>query len=125
MNGLTLFDLAFRKNEWLSARQSAVASNIANANTPQYRTMDVPPFEHLLDERSTLAASHPGHISGAGIQPMRTAAIETANGERLHSGNDVDIEKEFMKSGETMRNYATNVQVVKAFHRMLLASVKG
>lgn len=125
MTGLTLFELAFRKNEWLAARQSAVASNIANANTPQYRTKDVPPFDQLVDDHVALAVSHLGHISSSGTQSMRTAAVEAANAERLHSGNDVDIEKEFMKSGETMRNFAINTQVVKAFHRMVLASVKG
>jgi flagellar basal-body rod protein FlgB len=45
MRVIHLFDLASQQARWLSARHIAVASNIANANTPGYKAADVPPFE--------------------------------------------------------------------------------
>jgi flagellar basal-body rod protein FlgB len=125
LNGLTLFDLAFKKNEWLAARQSAIASNIANVNTPGYRTRDIPDFERVMDEGTSLVVTHPGHIKVAADKVRPAATVETDSPDRLHSGNTVDLEKEFMKSGETMRSYSANVQVVKSFHRMMLATLKG
>lgn len=37
MTAIHLFDLAFRRNEWLGAKQAAIAGNIANANTPGFK----------------------------------------------------------------------------------------
>ena len=45
MQILPLLDMAHQQASWLSARQSAVAANIANANTPDYQARDVTPFE--------------------------------------------------------------------------------
>ena len=44
MGPVQLFELASQQAHWLSARQVAVAENIANANTPGYKAADVPPF---------------------------------------------------------------------------------
>jgi flagellar basal-body rod protein FlgB len=32
-----LLELASQRSQWLSTRQSLIAGNVANANTPQYR----------------------------------------------------------------------------------------
>ena len=48
MGPVQLFELASQQAHWLSARQVAVAENIANANTPGYKAADVPPFESRL-----------------------------------------------------------------------------
>jgi flagellar basal-body rod protein FlgB len=45
----TWFQLASRRMEWLSSRQTVIAENIANANTPGYAGRDVQPFEDFLD----------------------------------------------------------------------------
>ena len=50
MGPVHLFDLAAQQARWLSARQVAVAENIANANTPGYRAADVPPFETVFND---------------------------------------------------------------------------
>ncbi len=36
-----VFDLAARQASWLLARQRVVAQNVANANTPGYKTADL------------------------------------------------------------------------------------
>ena len=58
-----LFDLAFQRSQWLTVRQSVVAENIANANTPNYRARDVEPFEATLEKSElAMAGSSSGHI---------------------------------------------------------------
>ena len=49
MSDIYLFQVASQKSQWLSARQTAVASNVANASTPGYRAVDVQPFSAVLD----------------------------------------------------------------------------
>jgi flagellar basal-body rod protein FlgB len=118
-----LFDLAFQRAEWLSTRQTAVAENVVNANTPNYRAREVEPFEATLDRTAlALSATDPRHIEFA---PPATHASAFGGKIAARSGNDVSIEKELIKAGEVSRDYALNVSVVKTFHRMWMASLKG
>lgn len=127
MGVVHLFDLASQQARWLSARHIAVASNIANANTPGYQAGDVPPFDTVFnDSNVTLTTTSPLHI---GADPLSAEALPvTGDGhpwEVSHSGNSVNLEQEMMKSGEVMSAYALNRSVVKAFNQMLMMSVKG
>lgn len=63
MEPVNLFDLASKQAEWLAVRQSSVAGNIANANTPGYTATDVVPFEKVLDQTAvSLRATQAGHL---------------------------------------------------------------
>ena len=65
MEPVNLFDLAAKQAQWLAVRQSAIAGNIANANTPGYRAVDVEPFEKVLDQTGvSLTATQAGHLGG-------------------------------------------------------------
>jgi flagellar basal-body rod protein FlgB len=118
-----LFDLAFQRAHWLSARQTTIAENVVNANTPGYRAREVEPFEAALD-RTDLAtrATDPGHISFA-LAPTRPSTFESRASSPV--GNGVSLEKELIKAGEVSREYSLNMSVVKSFHRMWMSSVKG
>lgn len=126
MQPIYLFNLASQHNQWLSVRQAAIAGNIANANTPGFEAQDVEPFEAALDAAHlAMAATQPGHLAPS---PTDAPAPETRAHEPwevTHSGNSVSLEQELLKAGEANRAYALNIGVVKAFHRMLIASVKG
>ena len=124
MQPVYLFDLAFQRAQWLSVRQTTVAENVANANTPNFRARDVEPFEATLDKTAlAMAATGPGHISLVGAQVRSTP--QSRSFDITSSGNDVSLEKELIKAGEVTRDYSLNVSIVKSFHRMWMASVKG
>jgi flagellar basal-body rod protein FlgB len=125
MQPVNLFKLASLQAEWLSVRQAAVAGNIANADTPGYRAVDVEPFEKVLDRSGVaLTAIHEGHF-GSRAQDV---SFKTRDDDRttavLPSDNTVVLETELVKSGEVARNFELNTAIVKAFHRMTLMSVK-
>jgi flagellar basal-body rod protein FlgB len=127
MSAIHLFELASQQARWLSARHIAVASNIANANTPGYKAADVPPFETVFSNSNvTLSTTSPLHI---GFDPLSTEALpvkgEGQPWEVSHSGNSVSLEQEMLKSGEVMSAYSLNRAVTKAFNQMLMTSVKG
>ncbi|MBS3650328.1 flagellar basal body rod protein FlgB [Pseudaminobacter sp. 19-2017] len=126
MQPVNLFMLATRQAEWLSARQTSVAGNIANANTPGYKAVDVEPFEKVLSRSvSTLAATHATHFGAkAGEVSFRNREDDRTTAT-LPSKNTVVLEQELIKAGEVRRSFEMNTAIVKAFHRMMLMSVKG
>lgn len=125
LDSVHLFSLASRKSEWLSVRQSAVAENIANANTPGFRARDVEPFVDVFDKtRLRLAATSPDHLLPSG--DTRVSETKAKDGWAVtHSGNTVSIEEELMKASANSREHALATSVVKSFHRMILQSVRG
>jgi flagellar basal-body rod protein FlgB len=107
-------------------RQSTVASNIANANTPGFAALDVQPFEAVLEQTQlTLAASEPGHLQSASANPAGAEVEPETPWEVYHSGNSVSLEQELIKAGQVTGAFQLDTGVVKAFHRMLLMSSKG
>lgn len=125
MSGIDLFGVAFQQAQWLSVRQTAIAENIANANTPGYRAVDVESFETVLQKTGLdLNLTTPGHMA-TGMSGVRPPAVEHNKDIKVSaSGNSVSVERELIKAEEVNRAYALNTNVVKAFHKMLLMSVK-
>ncbi len=126
MGPIHLFNVASRANHWLSVRQSTIAENVANANTPGFKAQDVKPFADVLDNMTLgMAATRPDHVSYAPAGFARAEATPSEGAETLHSGNTVSLEKEMARAGEVNRAFALNTNIVKAFHRMLMTSTKG
>jgi flagellar basal-body rod protein FlgB len=88
----------------LSARQKLVASNIANADTPGYRTKDVN-FQTELQTANSALSPHAVEIGGLPVK---------------NDGNDVSLDREARLLAENaMRfNFASNLM------RSQLATVK-
>jgi flagellar basal-body rod protein FlgB len=125
VSAIQLFDVVSRHNQWLAVRQSTIASNIANANTPGYKALDVEPFEKALDAtRLAMGATQPGHLTDTASQSAAVGVRKSETWETMHSGNNVSIEQELINAGDVNRAYRLNTGIAKAFHRMLLASVK-
>lgn len=127
MSSLYLFSLASQQNQWLATRESVVAGNIANANTPGYKALELEPFDAVLDStKLRMSTTAPGHIVPE--QASVRADSETGKGrtwEVYHSGNNVSVEQELLKAGEVNRSYSLNTNVMKSFQRMLLSSSRG
>ena len=122
-----VLDLATRQASWLFSRENQVAQNVANANTPGYKTADLTPFEASLQTASLqLTTTSPTHIS---IPPsefqVTPEETTTEKSDTFLSGNNVSLESEMMKGGEINRAYSLNAAVVKAFNSMLVQSTKG
>jgi len=125
MESIQLFQVASRQAEWLSVRQSTVSGNIANANTPGFRAMDVAPFNAVLDNTNMpMATTNPLHFTDATTdQYVVESEVSEANGAQL-SGNSVELSSELMKEGMIKRDYDLNTAIVKSFHKMMLMSVR-
>jgi flagellar basal-body rod protein FlgB len=127
LNPVYLFDLAARHTRWAEARQATITGNIANANTPGYDALDVEPFADVMDQtRLTMARTDGAHLGGVdsatGGDAVKVAPSESW--DITNSGNSVSIEQELVKADDVSQSFSLDVSVVRAFHRMLLTSVR-
>ncbi|ODA96942.1 flagellar basal body rod protein FlgB [Mesorhizobium sp. SEMIA 3007] len=126
MEPVSLFDLAAKQAQWLSVRQSAIAGNIANANTPGYTANDVEPFEKVLDRRAvSLQTTEAGHLGSAATNAGFTIKPQEDDGVVMPSKNTVVLEDQLLKAGEVRRSFELNTAIVKAFHSMMMMAVKS
>jgi flagellar basal-body rod protein FlgB len=122
---LFLFELASSQARWLELRQSTIASNVANANTPGYKARDVEPFNKVLDAMPVkLAVTSPAHIQLSASETDTRTNAKKDSWEVVHSGNSVSVEQEMVKAGDIGRDYSLNTAIVRSFNRMLQSSAK-
>jgi flagellar basal-body rod protein FlgB len=121
-----LFDIVERQRSWLSARQALVAQNVANANTTGYRAVDLAPFTSVLDQSALRLTETNGlHIQTAAFDPRSASAQERTPWETSVSGNSVSLEQEMIKGGEIRGAFSIDTSIMKAFHGMWMATLKG
>lgn len=127
MQPVNLFHLAARQAQWLSVRQQAIASNIANANTPGYTAIDVKPFAAVLDHSSVaMAATEPDHFTtGSILADPVSMQKDDYKAALLPSHNTVVMEDQLMKEADVRRGFDLNTAIVKSFYGMMSAATKG
>lgn len=126
MQPVNLFDLAAQQSRWLATRQTAIAGNIANVNTHGYKAMDVVPFEKVLDGTGvTLRGTDARHFGASASEVAFDLKQDVSETTMMPSENTVTLEDQLMKAGEVRRSFEMNTAIVKAFHRMMMMSVKG
>lgn len=120
-----IFQLASQHAEWLAARQSLTAANIANADTPGFKGLDVAPFETILD-RMQLGqnVTHAGHMTGPESRFADIGLEREQAWDVTYSGNNISLETELLKVSENGRMQALDTNLTKTFHRLILASLK-
>lgn len=126
MGPLYLFELASSQARYLELRQSTIATNVANANTPGFRARDVEPFDKVLDGTPVrLATTSPSHLQLSAVETDTRATAKKDSWEVVHSGNSVSLEQEMIKGSDVNRDYSMNAAIMRSFHRMVLSSAKG
>lgn len=96
-------------------RQNLVTTNLANIDTPGYRTRDV-------DFRSVLN----GATSGMLDTGARPAVREVEGLMERPDGNNVSLEREGLLLAQTQLQFRTGVQLLRSeFRRMQLAINEG
>lgn len=124
MSGVYLERLATDRASYLTARQSLVAQNVANVNTPGYRAVDLPTFDALLASRST-GAGTPGSawaMSDALLESkVEIAPVEDAD---TLSGNSVPLEQQMATLAEINKSYALTTSLTRVFNQMFTMAAK-
>ncbi len=127
MEPVYFFNLVNAQRGWLSARQSVVTQNIANANTPGYKAGDIAPFNAVLARQTLeIAGADPMHLhsNAHGISP--TMVFKPADvWETAYSGNNVTLESELIKQSEIRSAFTLDTNLLKTIHGMWMTSLKG
>ena len=100
-------------------RQEVISSNIANAETPDYKAKRLD-FEEALqkaidiDRTQTLKTSDPQHynIGGGGFENLAPELKVDANGEVSEDGNTVNRDDEMARMAENKIMYDATVQLM-------------
>ncbi|NJO54355.1 MAG: flagellar basal body rod protein FlgB [Bacteroidales bacterium] len=99
---------------WLQERQRVLAQNVANADTPGFRTRDLEPvdFKKALTQpppqKTALALTSRDHIAAtASTEADRFGRPRTTAFEIRPSGNAVSLEDEMMKVAQNQLDYQT------------------
>ena len=125
LSSVYLFEVGSQRAQWLSARQTAIAANVANANTPGYRAVDIQPFSAVLNSSPIeLATTNPAHLS---LPPSEAGALREVDAdpvEQTLSGNTVNLEQQMINVGEVNRDYTMSANIRRAFHQLLLSALK-
>jgi len=105
-SSVPLFSLLTQRMSWLSARQSVLAQNVANADTPGY---DIKPMDFAglvsQSQAGALATTDPRHIAGGGVANASFESTRAADAEGTPSGNAVSLEEEMIKLSDTQVQY--------------------
>ena len=122
---IPLFSLLSNRMSWLSSRQSVLAENVSNADTPNYIARDLRPLDFAGLLRDSELALKPQATSARHISPRTGFQPEEAVGEGGTPSGTVSIEQEMIKLSDTQVHYqtATNLyQKAVAMFRTALGS---
>lgn len=122
---IPLFSLLSNRMSWLSSRQSLLAENVSNADTPNYIARDLRPLDFAAIMRDQEFAMRPVSTSAGHIAPRSGFTPEQAEGEGGNPSGVVSIEQEMIKLSDTQVHYqtATNLyQKAVAMFRTALGS---
>ncbi len=119
-----------------SQRQQVLASNIANADTPNYKARDID-FASALQgvlargaaPAGTLAATAPAHIGGAGqnpdVLPDGTALQYRGVVQGAVDGNTVDMDVERNQFADNAIRYEAGITMINQQIRSMMAAIQG
>lgn len=107
-------------------RGEMLASNLANADTPNYKARDLD-FRNVLNEAqaaTALSTTHAGHIRTQGGSGS-VQAMYRVPGQPSLDGNTVDTQMEQTKFAENAVRYRTSLRFLSGKISGLMTAIKG
>jgi flagellar basal-body rod protein FlgB len=110
---IDLFDLAAARGQWLARRHALLSANVANADTPGFRPLDLRepgPGQLLAAARPAaglvLARTDATHLGGAPPRPAAGERGRPGEGwEAAPAGNAVLLEEQAQKLAQTQLDH--------------------
>jgi len=116
LSKLPLFRMMSEKMQWLSSRQGVLSQNIANADTPKFRPMDLKEVDFRKADAESpfhvaLARTNEAHIASSGEAQDFKSGKQTDPYETLPTGNAVVLEEQLMKVAQNSHDYQLMTQL--------------
>jgi flagellar basal-body rod protein FlgB len=111
----------------LSKREQVTASNIANIDTPGYKTKDISFYatmqELMSGSTSGMQGSSPEGMQTWKLTPAEPQVFEVPGLPMRPDQNNVDIDREMLKLGETSFGYSMMTQLLHFKFRTIGSSI--
>ena len=129
LNDIPLFAALRGKLTYDTQRQSLLAQNVANADTPDFAPKDLKAFtfDQAMQAQGAgalrMARTDPGHLQ---TQPTSSASFTDANApdsEVRLDGNHVVLEEQMMKVNEAQGDYTAAIGFYQQSLSMLKAAI--
>lgn len=114
-----LFDLAEKRLVWTAQRQSVLATNIANANTPAFQARDIQSFASMLSGGGSIepVRTQPAHMSGTAPSGLASLTTDPPKARAL-DGNSVALDQQLTKVADTETAQALVTTIWKKYMGM-------
>ena len=122
----SVYDIAGRAMAAQLVRLNTVASNLANAATPNYKARDISFLDELkkVDRDGPIKTTHSNHI----VQNSGKSINETSYREPLITsldGNTVELAVEQMQFAENSMRYTTTVNFLNGKINKIMSAIRG
>lgn len=107
-NGLEFFTNASALAQHSARRQSIIARNVANADTPNFKAQDLEAFSApggKRAQRGQLLTTSPGHLTHSRFMASREVREQVVPGDASPNGNTVSIETEMIRASEARQRH--------------------
>lgn len=116
LSGIDLFQVTGDRMRYLTERQNLIARNVANADTPGYKAVDLGAFTPATGSGVTTASTppvvlvetNPAHLSvapDAADTEQEVASAADYGGEKPN-GNTVSVEEQMIKQADVSNSFA-------------------
>jgi flagellar basal-body rod protein FlgB len=114
-----LFDVAEKRLIWTAQRQSVLAANIANANTPGFQARDVESFASVLSGSGAVdpVRTQPAHMGGT-VPPGVASLTSNPPKARALDGNTVALDQQLTNVADTETTQSLVTTVWKKYMGM-------
>ncbi|UFU01019.1 flagellar basal body rod protein FlgB [Radiobacillus kanasensis] len=118
-----------RSLDYASLKNQTISNNIANVDTPNYKSKSVV-FQQVLDEKInnqfSAKRTHPKHIPFSSSAEQNTFQIVSNNSTTYNNnGNNVDIDKEMTELAKNQIYYQSLVDRLNGKFTSLQSVIKG
>ena len=120
-----VMEIAAARAAHAALRQSAIAGNVANADTPGYRARDVAGFESIWRDTSGDGLRHtrPGHLGQADAAMTGDVTARAQQGTLSPNGNDVSLESEMVAAASVKKDHDLALAVYRTSLDILRTSL--
>lgn len=123
LESLSITRMAEALADHAASRLDLIARNVAQADTPGYKAMDLPDFAKVYEDSTDhgMRATRPGHFNTpeTAFQPV----VQPSKGEASPNGNTVSVEQEMVKSAEVRQDHDMALAVYRSAQDILRISL--
>lgn len=116
---------------YITERQSVLAQNVANVDTPGYKPKDLEKvnFRQMATsaaKKVDLKTTNPKHVGGNSFDAGKFAVVRQKDTFEIKpSGNEVSLEQQMLKMSENSLDYQTTTSIYRKMTEMMRNALGG